>query len=97
MTNVGEVTGSRTPSACADALGERGLAGAERADQHDEVAGAQQPGQRRGRGARVSSGGGQLVLAPHGSAPSAATAVRSAARPARGAPFGPNRMAADGW
>jgi hypothetical protein len=77
----------------ADPLGERGLAGAERAGENDEVAGPQQLGEpaaeRLGVGDR-----GQLVVAPHSVA---ATAVRSASSAARGAPFGPKRIAAEGW
>ena len=39
----GSAPGPRTPRPCRDAAGERGLARAERAGEHDEVAGAQHP------------------------------------------------------
>ena len=38
MTNVGEAIRPATPQAGADALHQRGLAGAERAAEHDQVA-----------------------------------------------------------
>ena len=94
MTKVGEV--DRLPHAepGSEPLGERGLPRAQRAHQHHQVPGAQQVGQGGAEGPGVLRRG-QHVLAPHPSTP--ATAVRSASRPARGAPFGPNRMAAEGW
>ena len=92
--------GDRLPDAEArtDPLGERGLPGAQRADQDDEVARPEHLGQGPAQGVRVLRPR-EHVLASHAAPlPSeAATARRSASSAARGAPFGPNRIAADGW
>ena len=74
---------------CASAV----LPAPERTDQHDEVARPEQLGQGDAQVVRVGRRR-EDVVALHRSVP--ATAVRSASSPARGAPFGPNRMAADG-
>jgi hypothetical protein len=88
--------GDRLPDAepLSDALGERRLAGPQRTDEDDEVPRAQLAGQRAPERPGVV-GGGEGVLELHDRL--AATAVRSASSPARGAPFGPNRIAAEGW
>ena len=105
MTNVGEVTGSRDAEAGADPLGQRGLAGTERSDQHDQVARPEQLGQGDPEPVRVGRRR-QDVLAPHVRVP--ATAVRSASEPGargtvraepdrgRGVVGGPDRSAVDG-
>src|SRR4051812_9772637 len=82
------------PESGADALRQRGLPGAERTVEDDEVARPQQGGEGLPERPGVLHPR-ELLLAVHASVP--ATAVRSASNPARGAPFGPKRIAADGW
>ena len=83
----------RHAEAATDPLRQRGLPGAERTAQEHEVARpAASPASRSPRSLhRLGRGDGQ----PHASV--SATKRRSASSAARGAPRGPNRIAADGW
>src|SRR3954453_2052863 len=112
MTKVGAVTASRPPGAAPtprggdrlapaearpDPLGEGRLAGAQRTDEDDEISRTQQAGECPSQRERVLRRR-KSVLSLHAAAPrDRATAVRSASNPARRAPLGPNRMAAEGW
>ena len=81
----------------ADPLREGGLPGAQRADEDDEVAGPQDLGEGPAQRVRVLRRREQVLRFTPASSEAAASVRRSASRAARGAPLGPNRIAADGW